>query len=55
MEMLKVLKTLILQGFSRIISNWTTAERVLKCDFRIKFGTRPFIEYSIIVTMSENA
>ena len=35
--------------------NRTIAERVLKCDFSIKFGTRPFIEYSIIVTMSENA
>ena len=55
MEMLKVLKTLILQGFSRIISNWTAAERVLKCDFRIKFGTRPFKEYSIMITMSGNA
>lgn len=54
-ERLKVLKTLILQGFSRIVSNWTAAEMVLKCDFRIKFGTRPFKEYSIMITMSENA
>ena len=54
-EILEVLKTLILQGFSRIISNWTAAERGLRCDFRIKFGTRPFKEYSIMITMSGNA
>lgn len=51
-ERVKVIKILILQGFSMILSNRTAAERVLKCDFCIKFGTRPFKEYSIMVTMS---
>lgn len=54
-ERVKVLKTLILQGFSRILSNRTAAEMVLKRDFCIKFGTKLFKEYSIMVTMSENA
>lgn len=54
-ERFKSPKNIDFARFSRILSNRTGAEKVLKCDFSIKFGTQIFKEYSIMITMSGNA
>ena len=54
-ERFKSPKNIDFARFSRILSNRTGAEKVLKCDFSIKFGTQPFKKSLIMITISGNA